>query len=78
MRCSRTYFGQRTKRVKSRFGWMSPPKRKFLGVFSKSGFLAAFFFLSAKGADATFFLPALPMIAKAHLRTLVPGRWLEP
>merc|ERR1719382_1131858 len=36
IRWSRTYFGHRTKREKSRLGWMAPPSRKFLGVFSKS------------------------------------------
>merc|ERR1719203_1947730 len=68
MRCNRMYLGHRTKRVKSRFGWMSPPRRKFLGVFSNSGFLCALFFFSASGADGSFFLPAadfaaLPMAA---------------
>merc|ERR1719476_369738 len=38
IRCRRTYFGHRMKRVKSRFGWMSPPDRKLRGVFSNKGF----------------------------------------
>ena len=29
------YLGHLTKRVKSREGWMSPPRRKFLGFFLK-------------------------------------------
>jgi hypothetical protein len=36
------YFGHRTNRVKSRFGWRSWPIPKFLLRFSKSG-LSAFF-----------------------------------
>mmetsp|Transcript_55250 Transcript_55250/g.179490 ORF Transcript_55250/g.179490 Transcript_55250/m.179490 type:complete len:211 (+) Transcript_55250:359-991(+) len=70
MRCRRTYLGHRTKRVRSRFGWMSPPKRKFLGVFSKSGFLTAFAFFAAKGALGSF-LPvfaALPMVTENKKR----------
>merc|ERR1719161_1059890 len=43
IRCRRTYFGHRTKRVRLRLGWMSPPRRKFRGVFSKRGFFFAFF-----------------------------------
>eukprot|EP00444_Apocalathium_aciculiferum_P044371 CAMPEP_0183542820 /NCGR_PEP_ID=MMETSP0371-20130417/42627_1 /TAXON_ID=268820 /ORGANISM="Peridinium aciculiferum, Strain PAER-2" /LENGTH=84 /DNA_ID=CAMNT_0025744153 /DNA_START=22 /DNA_END=276 /DNA_ORIENTATION=+ len=58
MRWRRTYFGHLTKRVRSRFGWISPPNRKFLGVFSKSGFFKAFVFLAASGAEGSFFLPA--------------------
>merc|ERR1719401_2123938 len=62
IRCKRTYFGQRTKRVRSRLGWIAPPRRKFLGVFSKSGFFFAAFLFSARGAEATFFpFAALPM-----------------
>eukprot|EP00444_Apocalathium_aciculiferum_P042454 CAMPEP_0183548752 /NCGR_PEP_ID=MMETSP0371-20130417/60969_1 /TAXON_ID=268820 /ORGANISM="Peridinium aciculiferum, Strain PAER-2" /LENGTH=71 /DNA_ID=CAMNT_0025752245 /DNA_START=14 /DNA_END=229 /DNA_ORIENTATION=+ len=67
MRWRRTYFGQRTKRVRSRFGWMSPPKRKFLGVFSKRGFLTAFVFFAARGALGSFLPPlaALPILTAA-------------
>merc|ERR1719230_554604 len=65
MRCRRTYFGHLTNRVRSRLGWMSPPRRKFRGVFSKSGFFLAFFF-SARGAFATLppvlVFAALPMV----------------
>merc|ERR1719463_406468 len=58
MRCKRTYLGHFTKRVRSRLGWMSPPRRKFLGAFSKSGFLVAFLpFDAPSGAAATFFPP---------------------
>merc|ERR1719446_531968 len=65
--CKRTYLGHLTKRVKSRLGWMAPPRRKLRGVFSKSGLrLAAFFFFAAKGAEGNFFLPpaaCLPIFA---------------
>merc|ERR1719361_3156232 len=60
MRCRRTYLGHFTKRVRSRFGWMSPPRRKFLGVFSNRGFFFAFAFFAARGAEGSF-LPAFPM-----------------
>merc|ERR1719277_552761 len=63
MRCKRTYLGHLTKRVKSRFGWMSPPNLKLRGVFSKSGFFWVFFFLSANGAEGSFFLPAAAFAA---------------
>merc|ERR1719190_295348 len=52
MRCRRTYFGQRTKRVRSRLGWIAPPRRRFLGVFSNSGFFFAAFLFSDSGALA--------------------------
>merc|ERR1719433_1603422 len=61
IRCKRTYFGHFTKRVRSVFGRMSPPMRKFFGVFSNNELFCTFFLLFAKGAAATF-LPALPMI----------------
>merc|ERR550532_1579849 len=65
--CSWMYLGHLTKRVRSRFGWTSPPIRKFLGAFSKSVLLTAFFFFSAKGALGSFLpfeagLAALPMV----------------
>merc|ERR1719502_1157217 len=65
MRCSRTYFGHFTKRVRSRLGWMSPPRRKFLGAFSKRGFFLAAFLFSARGAEGSFLPPlaAFPIAA---------------
>merc|ERR1719424_2231041 len=61
--CRRTYLGHLTKRVKSRLGWMAPPRRLLRGVFSKSGFFAAFFFAPPpRGAFGNFFLePAFPL-----------------
>merc|ERR1740130_2579757 len=69
--CKRTYFGHFTKRVRSRFGWMSPPKRKLLGAFSKRGFFCVFFFLSPpRGALGNFFLaPPLPFGAMTSTRS---------
>merc|ERR1719413_256370 len=63
MRWRRTYLGHLTKRVKSLFGWMSPPSLKLRGVFSKSGVFWVFFFLSARGAEGSFFLPAAALAA---------------
>mmetsp|Transcript_74199 Transcript_74199/g.164091 ORF Transcript_74199/g.164091 Transcript_74199/m.164091 type:complete len:271 (-) Transcript_74199:22-834(-) len=80
MRCKRTYLGHLTKRVRSRFGWMAPPRRKLRGVFSKSGFFCAFFFFSARGAEGNFLPPvfaALPILLHC-LRRRVTGDCPEP
>merc|ERR1719446_689138 len=63
MRCSRTYLGHFTKRVRSRLGWMSPPRRELRGAFSKRGFFLAAFLFSARGAEGSFLPPlaAFPM-----------------
>merc|ERR1719476_1162253 len=74
MRCRRTYLGHLTKRVRSRFGWMSPPRRKLRGVFSKSGFFWVRFFFSARGAEGSFFLPAA---AFAALPMALRWEWLD-
>ena len=53
----RMYFGHRTKRLKSRLGWISWPIPKLRGRFSNRGFTTRFTsgFLTARGAAATFF-----------------------
>mmetsp|Transcript_11408 Transcript_11408/g.31803 ORF Transcript_11408/g.31803 Transcript_11408/m.31803 type:complete len:271 (-) Transcript_11408:38-850(-) len=69
MRCRRTNLGHLTKRLRFLFGWMSPPSLKLRGAFSNSGFLAAFFFFSPRGALGSFFLaPAFPIFAARGLR----------
>mmetsp|Transcript_49245 Transcript_49245/g.139046 ORF Transcript_49245/g.139046 Transcript_49245/m.139046 type:complete len:264 (-) Transcript_49245:13-804(-) len=65
MRCRRMHFGHLTNRVRSRFGWMSPPRRKFFGAFWKRGLSLTFFLLSPRGALGSLRLaaacPALPI-----------------
>merc|ERR1719198_647519 len=65
--CRRTYFGHLMNLLRSRFGWMSAPRRKFLGVFSKRGFFWVFFFVPPRGAAGTFLPPdfAFPFGAMA-------------
>merc|ERR1719424_2637253 len=56
-RCKRTYLGHLTKRVRSRLGWMLPPRRKLRGAFSKREFFCVFFFAPLeRGALGNFFL----------------------
>mmetsp|Transcript_47819 Transcript_47819/g.111530 ORF Transcript_47819/g.111530 Transcript_47819/m.111530 type:complete len:224 (-) Transcript_47819:12-683(-) len=71
LRCKRMYFGHFTKRLRSVFGRMSPPIRKFFGFFSKRTlFCTFFFFFSPRGAAGVFFLgcafvaACLPMAAQ--------------
>merc|ERR1740121_463835 len=87
IRCRRTYLGHFTNRVRSRLGWMSPPRRKLLGAFSKSGFFLAFFSFLARGAEGNFlpgaaffpiFLAALASYAKTAEPGPLPARLRDP
>lgn len=53
----RTYLGHLTKRVISRFGWMSFPIRKFFGLCTNNGFLALLLFFAADSVVVTTFFP---------------------
>merc|ERR1719440_1418080 len=63
IRWRRTYLGQRTNLVRFLLGWMSPPRRKLRGVFSKSGFFFAFLASAAlpSGALGSAFFPCFPI-----------------
>merc|ERR1719198_2112044 len=74
--CSRTYLGHLMNLERSRFGWMSAPRRKLRGVFSNSGFFCTFFFWPPSGAAGTFLPPdlAFPFGAMVSTRRVPAGR----